>query len=163
MEISANSMYILKQLLKGQGDIRCGLDDRLLCVRVPSQYLLSRQDGGSEVIVFTGAARIKITGTLPCLNQALKSLHYMGMEDYNNNVPSLSPADKTGCPAETVLPPERGKHELGCDAFVFRHQSSTTPGYSLVLTRNSQSARVHFSCKPSGTVDVFALFWSKLK
>ena len=51
-----------------------------------------------KVIVYVGAVELVVSGTLPCLNNALRSLRYMGAVDYNSNVPAMSPADVYGCP-----------------------------------------------------------------
>ena len=96
--ISTTPRELIEKLMRSEGDFACGLDNRRLCMKIPSKYL-TIPTGGSEVSVFVGARLIQLKATLSCLNQALTYLKYMGLEDYNNNVPAQAPADKTGCPA----------------------------------------------------------------
>jgi len=94
---------IVRKLLQDTGDVICGLDSRLLCIMIPSQYF--RAGGGStEIAVFVGPQYIEMLGTLPCLNSAVRDLRYMPMEDYNNNVPPVAPSDKAGCPIGSIVP-----------------------------------------------------------
>ena len=94
----------LQRLMQDTGDVRCGLDNRLLCITLPASYFVLPQVR-EEVTVFVGASYLSVLGTVPCLNSALRGLRYMGMEDYNNNVPAIAPADRTGCPT-TLSPPD---------------------------------------------------------
>jgi hypothetical protein len=93
----------LQRLMQDTGDVRCGLDNRLLCITLPAFYFVLPQ-AREEVTVFVGAAYLSVLGTLPCLNSALRGLRYMGMEDYNNFVPAIAPADRAGCPTTIGAP-----------------------------------------------------------
>ena len=44
--------------------------------------------------VFVGPRSLELHATLACLNRALSTLRYLGLQDYNNNVPAQAPADK---------------------------------------------------------------------
>ena len=59
---------------------------------------MAKLDLRFKVIVYVGAVELVVSGTLPCLNNALRSLRYMGAVDYNSNVPAMSPTDVYGCP-----------------------------------------------------------------
>ena len=97
---------IIRKLLQNDGDVKCGLDSRLLCIMIPSKYFKAPRPTLEEIPVFVGPLRMEMRGTLACLNSALADLRYMGMEDYNNNVPSVVPADKAGCRNQGLKPPE---------------------------------------------------------
>ena len=94
---------IIHKLMQDTGDVLCGLDLRPLCIKVPTRYVILPPPG-DEIMVYVGAAHIKVQGTLPCINLALKNLRYMGMQDYNNNVPPEAPADKAGCILPNQMP-----------------------------------------------------------
>ena len=95
---------IIHKLMQSTGDVVCGLDRRRLCIKVPSRYVKAPPPS-DEVVLFVGAKTLEVEGTLPCINRALQDLRYMGMEDYNNNVPPDAPADKTGCILANQMPP----------------------------------------------------------
>jgi hypothetical protein len=93
---------IISQLLQETGDVICGLDSLPLCIMIDTKYFVSPL--AVQIIpVLVGPQSMTFTASLPCLNRILGTLRYMGMQDYNNNVPFIAPANKAGC-AVTQIP-----------------------------------------------------------
>jgi len=92
-------------ILKDTGSVKCGLDNVPVCTTIDTRYLnSSRMFPDSLQPIFCGAKRIKVTGSISCLNQAVKSLRYRGDQDYNSQVPSsLVSSDFLGCKVDIPL------------------------------------------------------------
>ena len=77
-------IQVLRALLRARGDEVCGLDGKAMCVRVPTQYLEGFVAGDAvspdSIPVFVGPKSLELHATQACLNRAMASLRYMGLQ-----------------------------------------------------------------------------------